>query len=200
MKLYEKFPESIVVDGVVYKLRIYFDRVLRYMDASLGEELTADELADVGFEWLVASPKNVSVEVKSRVLERIFKEIIAPPRRRLRNGKKPKRAVDFTIDAAEIYASFMRDYGIDLDKQRGKMHWCAFMALFEGLSEDTPIKRIMDIRVREIPAPDRHNAEEIRRLTELKTLYALPEEQGSSECQDTWNALFDVMLKKANCS
>lgn len=200
MKLYEKFPDSIAVDGVVYKLRLYFDRVLRYMDASLGEELTTEELADVGFEWLVASPKNVPLQVKEQVLERIFSEIITPPRRRLQNGKKPKKAVDFTVDAAEIYASFMRDYGIDLDKQRGKMHWCAFIALFQGLSEDTPIKSIMDIRVRDIPAPDKHNAEEIRRLTELKTLYALPEEQSASECQNSWNALFDMMLKKANDS
>ncbi len=197
MKLYEKFPDSITVEGVTYRLRLYFDRVLRYIDTASQGSMTAEELADIGYEWLVTSPKNISVETKGRVLEQIFSEIIAPPRRKLKNSPKPKKTVDFTFDAAAIYSSFMRNYGIDLDKQRGKMHWCAFISLFEGLSEDTPIKRIMDIRMRDIPAPNGHNLDEIRRLGELKTLYALPEIQPVTESQNAWNVLFDAMLERA---
>lgn len=198
MKLYETFPESIEVNGREYTLTLFFDRVLRYFELTEREDLTPDEIFSAGYAWLVETPQRVDTETKYEVLERIVSEIIAPPRRRLSVKKNPPRAVDFGFDAAEIYSSFMRDYGIDLVKEQGRMHWCKFITLFEGLSDDTPIKRIMRVRVQEIPPPNKHNAEEIRRLTELKTLYALP--AGRREEQDSrgaWDDIFNAMLLRA---
>ena len=195
MKLYEPFPTSIVVDGTEYKLTLYFDRVIRYMELSESEELLPEEIISAGYAWLVESPRRVSSEVQGKVLDRIFEDIVTVKRRTFSSDKKPPRAVDFAFDAREIYASFMRDYGIDLVEEQGKMHWCKFFALFDGLSEDTPIKRIMSIRTREIPAPTKHNAKEIEQLTRLKTLYALPtKKQDESAAEAAWGGLFDALL------
>lgn len=198
MTLYESFPDRIVVNGTEYRLTLYFDRVLRYLDLVRDSSVSAEDAAEVGYSWLVGSPKNVPPAVRSQVIQRIFKEIVRPSKRQLRKRKKTVRAVDFTIDAAEIYASFMRDYRIDLVEEQGQMHWCRFIALFEGLSDDTPIKQIMRIRTEELPTLNKHNAAQIQRLTELKALYALPQEvQSPEEQSDAWGGLFNVLLKKA---
>ncbi len=198
MTLYESFPDRIVVNGAEFRLTLYFDRVLRYLDLVRDSSVSAEDAAEVGYSWLVSSPKNAPAEVRSEVIQRIFGEIVHPPKRQLRKKKKTVRAVDFTIDAAEIYASFMRDYGIDLIEEQGKMHWCRFIALFDGLSDDTPVKQIMRIRTEELPTLNKHNAAQIQRLTELKALYALPQEAQSPEEQsDAWGGLFDVLMAKA---
>lgn len=195
MKLYEPFPDSITVDGREYRLTLWFDRVIRYFDLLGDDRLTPEEITAAGFAWLVDCPRPPAPEVCTRVLRCIEHDIIAPPRRQLSSRRAQKRAVDFTFDAQEIYASFMRDYGIDLVKERGRLHWCAFIALFNGLSDDTPIRRIMRIRTEEMPAPTRSNAKQLQTLTELKTLYALPD--SGREHADNWDGLFDMLLGQA---
>ena len=195
MKLYEPFPDKIEVGGRVYPLTLYFDRVLRFYDLLESEDYSPEEKTQAGFSWLVVCAKSPPAAVQAEVLNRIISDIVAPKSRT--SGKKQQRAVDFSFDAAEIYASFRQDYGIDLIQQQWKMHWCAFIALFNGLSDDTPIKRIMRIRTEEIPQLNRHNAKQIQRLTELKALYALPVKGGDNSGGDGWSGLFDLLLKKA---
>lgn len=197
MKLYEEFPESITVDGITYRLNLSFDRVLKYFDLFSEPGLSAEDIADIGYSWLVVKPQNVPIVIKSEVLTHIRSEILNPSRRSLSTQKSLPKAVDFNYDAEEIYSSFMQAYGIDLVEKRGKMHWCSFIALFRGLPDDTPIKRIMNIRTREIPAPTKGNARYIQNLAEMKTLYALPAESTESEMQDNLNNLFDFLLAKA---
>lgn len=135
-------------------------------------------------------PETPPAEVQSRVLQQLMDEVIAPPQRRLSTQKQPQKCVDFSFDAEEIYSSFRQAYGVDLIQECGRLHWCAFLAMFHGLPEDAPVKQIMRIRSEDIPAPNKHNAEYIRRLTELKTLYALPN-KGASQAQDGggWDGL-----------
>ncbi|MBP1542853.1 MAG: hypothetical protein J6A16_02055 [Oscillospiraceae bacterium] len=194
MRLYEKHPDRITVYGTEYRLTLYFDRVIRYIDL-LSE--APEDAAEVGYSWLVSSPKNAPHAVKALVLDRIMSDIIYPQKRQLKRRKKNVRAVDFTIDAAEIYASFMRDYRIDLIKEQGRLHWCSFLALFQGLSEDTPIRQIMRIRTEQIPPLTRSNGDHIQRLNELKALYALPETPTEQEQADGWSDLFDMMVARA---
>lgn len=197
MKLFEPFPKEIEVDGRVYPLTLYFDRVLRFYELLENEDYTPEETTQAGFSWLTGCAKCPPVDVQSRVLQRIISEIIAPQQRSISTGKKPQRAVDFSFDAAEIYASFRKDYSIDLIAEQGKMHWCAFLALFNGLSDDTPIKRIMRIRTEEIPPMTKHNARQVQRLTELKTLYALPIKGKAAGNVNGWGGLFDMLLAQS---
>jgi len=55
-----------------------------------------------------------------------------------------ERVLDFNIDAAQIYASFYMQYGINLTA--AKLHWYEFMALLTNLKQDTPMGYIMQIR------------------------------------------------------
>ena len=55
-----------------------------------------------------------------------------------------ERVLDFDIDAPQIYASFLMQYGINLTN--AKLHWYEFMPLLISLNQETPMGYIMYIR------------------------------------------------------
>ena len=56
--------------------------------------------------------------------------------------KKAKKGYDFTQDASLIFSAFFATYGIDLASV-DFLHWWSFLAMFEGLPEDTLMKKVM---------------------------------------------------------
>ncbi|EJR42150.1 hypothetical protein IIK_05653 [Bacillus cereus VD102] len=83
--------------------------------------------------------------------------------------------VNFTLDAEMIFASFLYDYNINLFEQQGILQWGEFLALFNNLSEKTPMRTAIHYRTCEIPKKDKHNAEERKRIKKMKERYELPE-------------------------
>ena len=55
-----------------------------------------------------------------------------------------KRCYDFKEDMRHFVAAFRQQYGIDLNI--AKMHWWEFSALFAGLTDQTELVKIMQIR------------------------------------------------------
>lgn len=196
--LYEPLPEKIEYGGRTYRLDLSCKTVLRYMHLCDNPEgLTAEEVAEIGFDWLVKSGKKLVLHDKTEILSAIITRYISPPRRKL-NNEQPLSVVDFDYDSGYIYASFMQTYGVDLYACAGALHWCKFIALFEGLPDDSVIKQIMRVRARPIPVPTKHNREEIQQLTELKALYALPLKAADEKTvNDGWNKLFDTLERQA---
>lgn len=98
--------------------------------------------------------------------------------------------VHFTYDAERIFASFMKDYGIDLVKAQGQLSWAHFMALFNGLSDDTPIMRAIHYRTCPVPK-GRDQSEECKRILKLKRHYELPAQRKARE-KAAVEALYDL--------
>lgn len=94
-----------------------------------------------------------------------------PPKK---DDGKDERTYDFKHDARYIYSSFLKDYQMDLYDFHNKLHWEVFLALFEGLSDDTKIKQIIGIRTRELPT-GKGSEKEREELLRLKNIYKLPE-------------------------
>lgn len=82
-----------------------------------------------------------------------------------------ERIFDWKRDAGAIYASFWQDYGIDLHKEVGKMQWCEFKALFNGLTSKTYFKKIVEIRQKEIKSD--MSAEEKTDILDAQRYFAL---------------------------
>lgn len=196
-ELYKPLPSKIEHKGRVYRLDLSFANVLRYTDLCENHEgLTDKDVVEIGFCWLVRTRRRLSTDDKAATISKIMSKYVYPPQKKL-NTSKPQTVVDFNADSGYIYASFMQIYGIDLYSTAQKLHWCKFIALFDGLPEDCIIKQIMHIRAQDVPAPNKYNLKEIQRLTELKTLYALPSKQTEAEATDAWGKLFDVMERQA---
>lgn len=77
--------------------------------------------------------------------------------------------MDYEQDADVIYASFLREYGIDL-LDTG-MHWAKFRALLGGLSEQSALAarvRIRDTDTKNLKGKDKIRAERAKRRVALK--------------------------------
>lgn len=85
--------------------------------------------------------------------------------------KKTKRTYCFEQDAPYIYAAFMTQYGIDLNKTLNyDLHWWKFHALFEAFDEELKISKIMYYRIASVSGLSK---EKRKFLNEMKKLYAL---------------------------
>lgn len=86
-------------------------------------------------------------------------------------GTPPPRAFDYDQDANLIYAAFYATYGISLTTVEF-LHWWEFLALFEGLPEDTLIKRVMywrTVNLSQLPKEERKHVRKMRQLFALKS-------------------------------
>lgn len=89
-------------------------------------------------------------------------------------------------DSGLIYTALLQSYQLDLLKC--DVDFRLLPLLIAGVSDSTALHRVMEIRAAEIPAVNSCNAEQVRRLQRLKTVYGLKE---GSSLQDGMNRLFD---------
>ncbi len=85
-------------------------------------------------------------------------------------GSTPK-AFDFEQDANLIYAAFYATYNISLATVE-YLHWWEFMALFEGLPEDTLVQRVLYWRTADLAGMPKN---EKTHLLKMRKLFALKE-------------------------
>ena len=193
---YEPFPDSTETDGVRVNFSLPFDRVLQFYDlfSEKGGILTEAEKVECVYDWFVKSPKKASPEFKVKAIDRIVRDYISQEKK----GSGGEKLYDFRADSSYIYSSFMLAYGLDLFSEHGRLPWWKFVSLFEGLPEDSKIKKVIEIRARPFPKSERNNQEMINQLAELKRVYALPvsREEREKAANDGWNRLFDMMLSK----
>ena len=77
---------------------------------------------------------------------------------------------DYDIDL--VIADFQREYGIDLCNENLRMHWHRFIALFRGLSADSRVAQIRNIRTQRVS--DNAGAEQRRVIDQQKRMSSLP--------------------------
>lgn len=114
--------------------------------------LTDLEKIDAALEVLVRNSWNLRLlnpKERAEVMEEIAARFIRT-KKRPEVKKNPVPVLDFEEDGDYIYASFMEDYRIDLIDEQGRLPWKKFLYLFNGLSADTKIKQVMQIRQMEL--------------------------------------------------
>lgn len=81
---------------------------------------------------------------------------------------KNKRAYCFETDAGRIYAAFRTQYGINLNQTKSNdLHWWEFTAMFESLSEDLFISRLMFYRTADLKNMGKNQKAFIKKMREL---------------------------------
>lgn len=160
-KFYEPLPYSIEVGKKSYKLTPAFDNVLNMYEAI--ENVSAMEQAELILYYLTDGAP-VTVEALEAVIKAYFPE---------KKKTEKSRAFDFIQDSEYIYAAFWQAYKIDLIEEQGRLHWWKFSALLNGLPSGTKFSDIIQIRLREVPKPTKHNSKERAELLRLKSEFAL---------------------------
>lgn len=91
--------------------------------------------------------------------------------------KTVKKIYDYEHDSEIIFASFMKSYNINL--QRDNLHWWEFKSLFDNIDEDSKLYKIMEIRsvnLSQVKDKDKKNY-----YKKMKDLYKLPDNISKSE-------------------
>lgn len=173
----------IVTDKGQIVVNPAFDAVLEIQKLYLEDLLTDYEKGEQALKMLVKNRRHLRMYApaeKIKLLEEIGKRYIETKKRpQIKKNMLP--VLDFEEDGDYIYASFMQDYHIDLIHEQGRLPWKKFLYLFNGLSSNTKIKQIMQIRSMEVPHYNGKNAKQIQEINELKSYYALPVRGGGGQ-------------------
>ena len=192
---------EVVFGGKTYRLDLAFDTVIQYLKLSSDDELSEEEKAVYAIE-LFLDKEDLPSDPKfyELVFKAVNEEIISDPYGNNASssnpfGLAPVKYFDYEQDAEAIFASFMSEYHINLLEQRGKMHWREFKALFNGLSENSYMQRIISIRQRDLS--DVEDDKVRQQLTDAKNYYALDEPQNETVGQDqaTQTSALSAMFK-----
>lgn len=164
MKLFERLPDKIEIDGRKYRLDLDFRNVLRMVEIMNREDLLSEARNYLALKCVMQKvPKNVG-QAMTAVSAIIF------PKTKKKGDKGPK-LTDYTQDADLIRAAFMQCYGINL--WREKLHWFEFTGLLAGLPDGSRYIDIVGIRAKPLPEPTKYNAKERQWLIEAKQRYAI---------------------------
>jgi hypothetical protein len=161
MKLQDRLPEGVEVDGKFYKLDFDFRNVFRMIDILDEENLMPEAREYNALKCLTKHPRNVH-----KVLSEVKKLLFKSPRKA--SGQK---VTDFIQDAGLIRSAFRQVYGIDL--YRDRLHWIEFTELLNAIPEGNRYSEVVGIRARPIPAPTKWNQNERNWLIRAKSDVAL---------------------------
>lgn len=133
------FPKYANINGQRYKLNTDFRVGLRCFEV-IEDETICDEERSLAIIYLLFG--FIPEKDLTPFLEKaqIFLQCGKPRE----EHEQQKKDMDFTHDRAYINASFMSDYKIDLNAI--KMHWWQFCELIQGLTEESVLSRVREIR------------------------------------------------------
>lgn len=193
MRLTDSFDDTLQYGDVTFHLNLAFDRVLKAYEILENDIFDKVEKVHVLWQLFVRNHDSVPVafEHKNYFVREIFKQHLEKEQTSVESeGDKP--LFDLHKDAGYIYASFLYDYNMDLFEQQGELHWKKFLALINGLSDDSKFKEVVGIRGAKVPAPNKHNKEERDRIIKLKRIYAL---EGVARSNDDLEAEFTSVFE-----
>lgn len=182
MKLNERLPDSFEYNGKEYSINLSFDRVLDMREIQQEELIEVDSKIELMLDALEVECEeeertNVLEYVLYNVIHKVDEEetieydLLGNPMKKSKVEQETEITLDFEQDASLIYSAFLQAYGINLYNEFGKLHWYEFMALIEGVPENTLLYQVRNIRAWK---PQKHDSKEYKRqMNKLKELYKL---------------------------
>ena len=162
MKLQERLPDAVTVDGKRYRVDLDFRNVLRMIDALGREDMLPGAREYVALKCVMKRPpRNTGAAIAA------LREMLFPGEKKQNGGKM----TDFVQDADLIRAAFLQAYGINL--YRDRLHWLEFTGLLACLPTGSRYADILSIRARPMPKPTKYNGEERKWLAEAKAKFAV---------------------------
>ena len=164
IKLFERIPDGVTVNGRFYKCDFDFRNVLKLLDTMQREDIMPDARDYLCLKCVY------SHRIPAKIVSAFYNEVCD-----ILFEKSPetggKRLTSFEQDAGLIRAAFRQVYGIDLF--RDKLTWFEFTELLHGLPDGNRYEDVIGIRARPLPAPTKYNAKERQSLLEAKQRVAL---------------------------
>lgn len=172
------YPEYAEIKGKKYKLNTSYKVALRCFevidDSDIGETERATAIIYLLFGFIPKKDSNLFLEKAKKFLECGEK---------VKEQEEQKRDMDFKQDWKYIIASFMSDYKVDLSKT--DLHFWQFCALITGLTDNSILNRVRDIRNYDLSTIEDDKTKEKMRLAQKEL--ALEKEELTEEEQEEIN-------------
>lgn len=185
MKLFERLPDGVTVDGKFYKLNFDFRNVLKMLEVLAMEALMDDARDFLALKCLTRHPRNTT-----KVLKAVRDTLSLFPD----THQSGEKITSFEQDAGLIRTAFRQEYGIDLFREN--LHWLEFTELLQNLPGGNRYEEILGIRARPIPAATKYNQKEREWLINAKRQCAihLTEEEAARKLErDIGNVFAGIM-------
>lgn len=177
--LYDPPPNTVALpDGIDYEIYTDFRDWIRFFDMQEDPALSQRDKLMLMLEWYRDKPPLGQLEAALEALVRFAARKEAPPSDApdpagASTERSTDRVLSWRYDAAYVYAAFLSVYHIDLI-QTQHMHWHIFLALFDALPDDTPIKQRMGYRSVNLAAVK--DQKERRRIAKIQERIRIPTE------------------------
>jgi hypothetical protein len=208
ISLTSRMNRTIEYHGREYAIDLSFDNVLRFFELLDDPDFSQQEKILTAFEmFFIDKVSNIDADFILRTVQIISEYVSSNPYGSGAGGSSdfiPERYFSYTKDADAIYASFMQCYGISLTRELYKtiserLQWDEFKALFNGLADDTYIRRIINIRQR---STEGLQGQELSSLLEAKDYYALDDdynaEMQTKRADDMFESLYNMARNGGN--
>lgn len=164
----------------------------------IADDPTLTEAEKLALQLKIAYKKKIRIDDLKEAADKLHWFICAGRIHKRASGSK--RVVDFVQDWPYVVAAFQQQYQIDLTPApwwkfwARDMHWWRFMQLFNGLTDETLLVKIMGYRGMNCA---KIKDKELRRhYTELKKFYALAPAGQAAERDYTPQELLAIANKK----
>lgn len=188
--LTNKLPVDVNINGVLYKINSdYRTSILFANYIQENEELTKEDIIYILNLYYPVIPGNIEEAVNC-----IFWFYRCGDDKKESNSTSTgnnKRIFDYEEDGQYIYSAFLSQYRIDL-QEIAYLHWWKFKALFESLSEDNEIVKIMQYRAMDLSKIK--DKEQKKFYKKMQKLYALKEKISESD-QEALDDIRKLLMK-----
>lgn len=200
--LVEDLEHTLYIDNKEYSFDMTFNNVLNFYELLENDNLKSFEKVSLAFDKFYIDDPAVefTYEQKSKAVEDIVDYLSQTPygndepEYQSNTFSEPDKLFSYSQDAGAIYASFLMDYGIDLIKERGKMHYLTFRALLHGLSEKTHFQRILSVRSQTTAGLE---GDQLTNLLDLQSYYALDSEKTVNQLDNQMGDIFSMLANQA---
>lgn len=168
--LCDKLPESVKVDGVDYPIFTAFRDWISFFNLHEDNTLRNKEKITIAMNWYKGDkPENI-IAAYSALQE--FAECSELPKdKKSKTGASNTPVFSYLHDSLYLFSDFMRYYNVNLQKEKN-MHWYIFKSLFEGLPEESSVKK--RIAYRSINTSDIKDKNERMRIIKIKNSIKIP--------------------------
>lgn len=207
----EHLPTKLRMYGRTFNLNLDFRTVLSLGDIYSNQFISDTDKLKYSLQLLISKHNRwklfgLSFMKRAELLQAISEDFLMDPAdkekinapastssdAKEKSFSQPK-SIDIDFDAEPIYAAFRQSYQIDLQDSR-VIDFRVFRALLSNLPADTRMSEIVDIRVKPIPEPNKHNAKEIAALKKAKAKVAI--KMTEEEAQDNFQQDVEVLTDK----
>lgn len=188
----ESLPHEITIDGEAYAIDTDFRTWIKFGEILKNVKYNPVQTAAEAIMLCIKSkqlPPKADITLNA-LLKFYSMGFVQNEPERKSGSEHGKSVYDFVYDAKYIFAAFFSQYGIDLTE--ANMHWFKFCALFQGLSEDEKISKIIGYRSTKLSdIKDRKQKAFIRKMQEL---HRLPDNRSEEEKNQDMISVLDRMM------